>query len=82
MDVSLDVDIVTATDTYIAGREAGTVLRALYHGVSSDANVALDALTDLLPIEQIATVGLVGRLKSIGTVCGGDPVGHSSQASH
>jgi glycosyltransferase involved in cell wall biosynthesis len=62
MDIGSDAEILAATSAFVAGRTAGEVLHALYHPATSDTDEALDALTALLPIEQIAVVRLLDRL--------------------
>ncbi len=62
MDIGSDAEILAAVDEFIAGREAGEVLHALYHRTIPVADDARDALAGLLPIEQISVVRLVDRL--------------------
>ena len=66
MDRGSDAEIVAAVGAFIASREAGEVLHALYHRTISVADDALDALAGLLPIEQISVVRLVDRLNLSG----------------
>ena len=66
MDVGSDAELLAAVDAFIASRGAAEVLDALYHRTISVADAALDALADLLPIEQIAVVRLVDRLNLSG----------------
>jgi hypothetical protein len=62
MDASSDVEVLAAVGRVIAGRAASEVLQDLYHGPLQATEEALNMLASLLPIEQIAAVGLVGRL--------------------
>jgi hypothetical protein len=62
MDIGLDSEIRFAVGNFIAGRDAGEVLDALYRHSLSPAETGLDALAALVPTEQISAVQLVLRL--------------------
>ena len=62
MNLGLDEGIITAVNAFIGDRKAGEVVHGLYHSKDFIADDALNALANLLPIEQIAAVALVDRL--------------------
>jgi hypothetical protein len=66
MDIDSDGELLAAVRAFIGSRASGEVLNTLYHNTVPVADDALNALTALLPIEQIAVVQLVDRLNLSG----------------
>jgi hypothetical protein len=68
MEIGSEAQIRAAIAGVIANHDSREVLNFLYHnhGISSVNKDAFDALLDLVPIEQIAVVGLVDKLSLSG----------------
>ena len=65
MAIGSEAQIRAAVDTFIAGRDAAKVLTSLYHAAPAN-DEASRPLVELLPIEQIALVRLLGKLNLSG----------------
>ena len=61
-DDPLRAAILTAAAVFIAGRDAGAALRAIYNDGGPASEQRLSALADLLPADQVALTGLVDSL--------------------